>query len=69
VITLIITQIIIALFYWPLSPIRFGLLVVGPAYALNDAASAVIEKPNAERTFIGPLIMLGIFWLSAIFIG
>jgi hypothetical protein len=33
-IALVIGQVAAALHYWPLSPLRFGLLILGLAYAL-----------------------------------
>ena len=68
VITLVITQVLIALYYWPLSPVRFGLLLLGPAYALIGLAAALEEKPELKNIFIEPLVMLAILWLLAIFI-
>ena len=67
VITLVITQVLIALYYWPLSPVRFGLLLLGPAYGLIGLAAALEEKPDLKNIFIEPLVMMGILWLLAIF--
>jgi hypothetical protein len=68
VITLVITQVLIALFYWPLSPVRFGLLLLGPAYALIGIAAALEENPDLKKIFIEPIIMMGVLWVLAIFI-
>jgi hypothetical protein len=68
VITLIITQVLIALYYWPFSPVRFGLLLLGPAYALIGIAASQEEKPDIKNVYIEPLIVMGIFWILAIFI-
>lgn len=69
VITLAIAQFTIGLYYWPLSPIRFGLLLLGPAYALIGIASSLEESPVLSDIYLEPLIMLGIIWLLAIFLG
>jgi len=69
VITLTIAQFTIGLYYWPLSPVRFGLLLLGPAYALIGIASSLEESPALSDIYLEPLIMLGIFWLLAIFLG
>ena len=69
VITLAIAQFTIGLYYWPLSPIRFGLLLLGPAYALIGIASSLEESPALSDIYLEPLIMLGIIWLLAIFLG
>ena len=69
VIALAITQFTIGLYYWPLSPVRFGLLLLGPAYALIGIASSLEESPALSDIYLEPLIMLGIIWLLAIFLG
>jgi hypothetical protein len=69
VIVLAIAQFTIGLYYWPLSPIRFGLLLLGPAYALVGIASSLEESPDLADIFLEPLIMLGVIWLLAVFLG
>ena len=69
VIALTIAQITIGLYYWPLSPIRFGLLLMGPAYALIGIASSLEESPAFSDIHLEPFIMLGVIWLLAIFLG
>lgn len=69
VIALTIAQFTIGLYYWPLSPIRFGLLLMGPAYALIGIASSLEESPVFSDIHLEPLIMLGLIWLLAIFLG
>jgi len=69
VITLAIVQFTIGLYYWPLSPVRFGLLLLGPAYALIGIASSLEESSALSDIYMEPLIMLGIIWLLAIFLG
>jgi hypothetical protein len=68
VITLVITQILIALYYWPLSPAKFGLMLLGPAYAMIGIAASLEENPDPRNVFLEPLIVMAIFWLLAIFI-
>lgn len=68
VIVLVVTQFLISLFYWPLSPVRFGLLLLGPAYAMIGIAAALEEKPDLKNVFIEPLVMMGILWVLAVFI-
>ena len=69
VVSLIIAEFTIGLYYWPLSPVRFGLLLLGPAYALIGIASSLEESPNLSDMYLEPLIMLGIIWLLAIILG
>lgn len=67
VVTLIFTQALIALYYWPLSPVRFGLLLLGPAYALIGMAASLEEKPGLKNIHPEPFLVMGILWLIGIF--
>jgi hypothetical protein len=69
VITLIVTQILIALFYWPLSPVRFGLFLLGPTYAMIGIAASLEENPDPRNVYLEPLMVMAILWIMAIFIG
>lgn len=66
---LVIGQVTIALYYWPLSPIRFGLLLLAPAYALIGIASALEESTTFEDVFLEPLVVMGVLILLSIFLG
>jgi len=68
-IALAVMQIAIALYYWPFSPIRYGLLVLGPAYALIGIASSIEENQSFKDLHFEPLIVMGIILLVAIFFG
>jgi hypothetical protein len=68
VITMVIVQCIIAFYYWPLSPIRYGLSLLGPAYALIGIAASLEENPDIRKVFYEPLFMLGIIWILGFFI-
>lgn len=68
VITLIISQCVIAFYYWPLTAIRYGLGLLGPAYALIGIAVSLEENPDFHKLFFEPLAMLGIIWALGIFI-
>ena len=61
-IALIGTQLAVALHYWPLTPIRFGLLLLGPIYALPGLAVNLLEDVPIRRAVIEPAIMLGLIW-------
>ena len=69
IITLVVTQMLIALYYWPFSPVRFGLFLVGPAYAMIGIAASLEENPDPKNVYLEPLIVLGILWVMALFIG
>ncbi len=68
VVTLIIAQCIIAFYYWPLTPVRYGLALLGPAYALIGIAASLEEQPDIRQVFYEPLFMLGIIWLLGVVI-
>jgi hypothetical protein len=68
-IALVIGQISMALHYWPLSPLAFGLILLGPAYALTSIAGAVEEHRSWHTLWIEPLIMLTILWGLALIFG
>ena len=69
VIAVTIAQFTIGLYYWPLSPVRFGLLLMGPAYALIGMASSLDKSPTFSDISMEPFIMLGFIWLLAVFLG
>ncbi len=68
VIVLILSGFIAALHYWPLSPITYGLLVLGPAYSLTSLIGAMTEGQPVKRAVIEPLIVLLLVWGSAVWI-
>jgi len=57
-IALVIGQLALGLHYLPLSPLRFGLLLIGPAYALTSLSGAVEEGRTWRTAWIEPGIML-----------
>lgn len=64
VITFIIAQIALGLHYLPVSPISFGLILLGPLYALIDYASVYPQRKSGENTLVG-LAMMMVFLLLA----
>jgi hypothetical protein len=65
---IICAQLGAGLHYWPLTPIQFGLAITGPLYALTMlSAGLTTENIPLRRAVVGPLIVLGGAWLSAIF--
>lgn len=69
VIMLVIGQVAIGLYYWPLSPIRFGLLLLAPAYALIGIASSLEENTSFREVYLEPLIVMALLILLAVIIG
>jgi hypothetical protein len=67
-ITLILAGIIAALHYWPLSPISYGLAILGPAYSLTSLVGAVSEGETLRRAIVEPGVVLIAVWGTAIWI-
>jgi hypothetical protein len=68
-IALISAQLASALHYWPLSPIQFGLALLGPLYALTSLAGSLWEDAPVRRAAIEPLAALILTWSAAAFLG
>jgi uncharacterized protein DUF5656 len=56
------------LHYWPISPIQFGLMLVGPLYGLTNLAANLGEDQPARRAAIEPAVATALCWGVAIFI-
>jgi len=61
-IALICMQIGAGLHYWPVSPVQFGLALLGPLYALTTLTGNLLEGVPLRRAMIEPLIALGLAW-------
>ena len=61
-IALAVVQAAAALHYWPLSPLRFGLVILGLAYALTSLAGAIEEGRSWRTLWIEPVSMLAVLW-------
>lgn len=61
-ISFLIAQIAAGLHYWPLSPLKYGLILVGPAYALTTMVGAIEEGESWRSLWIEPLVLLIIIW-------
>lgn len=66
VLALVIAQFTAALHYWPLSPITYGLILLGPAYALTSLVGNLAEGESIQQALIEPSLVLIIVWLAAI---
>jgi hypothetical protein len=62
---LICTQFAVALHYWPLGPIQFGLALLGLLYALTGLAINLGEGMSVRRAVVEVLIALSLFWVVA----
>lgn len=67
-IVLVVGQVVTALHYWPLHPLRFGLLVLGLVYALTSLAGSLEENRPWNRLWIEPVVMLLVLWGLAFFL-
>jgi len=67
-ITLVIGQAAVGLHYLPLSPLRYGLFLVGLTYALTSLASGIEDPSPGKNIWIEPGIMLAILWGIAILV-
>jgi hypothetical protein len=65
---LVCAQIGAGLHYWHLTPIQFGLALTGPLYALTMLSASLTENVPLRRAAIGPAIVMGLAWISAIFL-
>jgi hypothetical protein len=63
---LIAAQLSAALHYLPLTPVRYGLLLLAPLYALTVLAVNLAEGSPFRRAFLEPTLMLALFWGLAI---
>jgi hypothetical protein len=67
-IAFVCVQIASGLHYWPLSPIQFGLMLVGALYGLTSLAVNLGEDQPARRAVLEPAIVIGLCWGLAVFI-
>jgi hypothetical protein len=67
-ITLVVLQVATGLFYLPLKPIQFGLILIGVTYGLINLAGSIEEKRSNSVIWIEPLLLMGIFSLFAILV-
>lgn len=65
-IALVCIQLAVGLYYWPLSPIQFGLLLVGPLYGLINLAINLGESVPSQRAVLEPAIIMALSWGLAI---
>ena len=64
-IAVITGQLVVGLHYWPISPIQFGLVLMGSAYALTSIAAGVEEGRQGSGLWIEAGIMLLVSGLLA----
>lgn len=58
IIAFILGQVVSALYYYPFTPIAFGVLVLGPCYALTSLFTGLIEEKPVRQILIEPLLAI-----------
>jgi hypothetical protein len=61
-------QLAAGLHYWPLSPIQFGLMLIGSLYASTSLAVNLGEDQPARRAALEPAVVIALCWGLAVFI-
>jgi len=67
-ISLVCVQLAAGLHYWPLTPIQFGLLLIGPLYGSINFSINLRENIPARRATLEPSIVVVVCWGLAIFL-
>ncbi len=65
-ITLVILQVATGLYYLPLRPIQFGLVLVGLLFALITLADSIQEQRPRPGVWLDPLLLTLLFCISAL---
>ncbi len=55
-------------YYLPLSPVSFGMVLLGPAYALTSLLAALAEKKTIRQSILEPAVVLLLVWGLAFWI-
>lgn len=65
VMALLITQIAAGLHYWPLTPVAFGLALLGPLYSLTSLIGSLADGEPLRQAVVEPLALLLLIWGAA----
>jgi len=68
-IALIVTQFALSLHYWPITPLTYGLMLLGLTYALIELISTTSEGKALKVAWIEPSIILVVLWGLAFIVG
>ncbi|NJD60425.1 MAG: hypothetical protein C3F13_08155 [Anaerolineales bacterium] len=66
IIAFLIGQVAAAFNYWPLTPVAFGLVLLGPSNALISLFCNLIEEKPFRNVIIEPVISLVVAWSAAL---
>lgn len=61
-IALVACQVAAALHYWPISPISFGLAILGITYPLTILATNIADGNPYKNATVGPSVLFVLFW-------
>ena len=62
IIALILAEWAAATYYLPLSPVSYGLILLGPAYALTSLVASLLEKKTFRDAVSEPVIVQLLVW-------
>lgn len=68
VVALLVSQLAAGLHYWPLAPVVFGLILLGPAYALTSLIAGLEEGQTLRQAAVEPGIVLALVWGAALWL-
>lgn len=68
-IALVGVQLAAGLHYWQISPVRYGIFLLGPLYALTSLSASLAEGIPLRRAAVEPLVMLVLVWGAGIWLG
>lgn len=68
VVTLITTQFAIGLYYLPVSPLQFGLILIAAVYGMVTAIGALEETTGSRKMWLEPVIMAGALLILAVLV-
>jgi len=62
-------QLAAGLHYLPISPVRYGIFLLGTLYALTSLAASLLEGMPLRRAAVEPVVMLLLVWGAGIWLG
>lgn len=68
IIALLVAEWAAATYYLPLSPVSYGMVLLGPAYALTSLVAALADKKTIRQSILEPAIVLLLVWSLAFWI-
>jgi hypothetical protein len=66
---LVITQLAAGLHYHPITPVSYGLALLGPVYAINTFLTNYQENQPLRGAVLLPGVILAAVWVLAFFVG